>query len=160
MEKKLKHQQVVELYLNLSKVKGVEGRELTYAIKKNLKKLQPEIEVYQDEEKEVRKLLEDFDKEREKLNVKYATVDGKVKRKGSGYDISAEKMKDLEAEILALADTDPHKEVIKNFEEKWAELMKFRKEKESEFAPLYVTMEDIPKNISDENMNLIFELIE
>lgn len=157
----MKQTDTIILYGKLSKVENIEGRELTYAIKRNLKNLQPDIDIFIEEEKEIQKLIKDFGEARTELQKKYATVDGKLKMKSEKeYDLSENKLAELNAEITKLADTEPHKESIKKYEEKWAELLEFRKQKESSFVPLMVKLSDIPQNVSKENMDLIFDIIE
>ncbi len=148
----MKHTQVIQLFHNLSKVKGLEGRQVTYIVKKNLVALAEEIKIYQEEEKEIQEIISEFEEKKQEILKKYTGELGK--------EVSKKQMPDFEKDVKKLAETAPHKADIKKYEEKWEALIKHRTEKESKFKIIKVALSEVPEKISDENMNLIFELIE
>jgi hypothetical protein len=157
------HSEVLSLSNKLSKVKGLSGATVNYAILRNLKNLESEIDVYQKQEKEIGDMAKEYTEAVEKITRERATVSGEVKTKTnlSGqtvYDISANQQTALSEEIKEL--NTKYKDVIDATDLKWAELIKFRLESQSDFKLIKIKKEDVPSDISTENMTLIFDLIE
>ncbi len=159
------HAEVIDLNAKLSKVKNLKGFELNYAIKKNLKNLKPEIEIYSEQEKEIQEITKDFIDETNNLKSEYATVDGKVKLKHrqdgdktfTEYDVPAEKKKELQQKIEELR--KKHKAKLDEANDKWKDLMESRKTGRTDFEIFTVKKQNVPADISTEDMELIFDLI-
>ena len=152
-------QETIELVSKLLNVKGLTGRELCYAIKKNIKNLSTDMEFFKEEEEDLLKTIKEFTIEREKIRKKYIDPTNKVEIKNA-VGIPDEKFLEFGKEIDALAGIEPHKSAIKEYEDKSAELLRLRKAKTSDFVITKVKMSDVPENISNDNMNLIFDIIE
>lgn len=140
----MKHYEVIGLYNKLSKVEGLEGCKLNYAIKKNLSKLEIEINLYAKEEYELRSLTSEFQKEQSSLEKLFSKEEDK---------------KEFENQITELE--NKHQIKLKEFKEKWEQLMKFRKENDNpDFVIHKVKTSDVPENITTEQMDLIFHILE
>jgi hypothetical protein len=159
----MKHQEVIDLNHKLKKVKNLKGAAINYAIKKNLKNLVPEIEVYQEEENELLEVQKEFTEESNALWKEYATgEDGEVKTKTEEgvvmFDVPLSKRKELEKKLEDLR--EKHKEALDKVKEMWSVLEKSRAEGDSDFKIFTIKKEAIPDDISTEDMDLIFNLIE
>ncbi len=163
--KTMTHADVIEFNEKLKKVKGLKGADLNYAIKYNLKKLKPHIEVYAEQENEIREIVKEFNEERTKIQEQYATVDGKVKKRQENkdgqmyvtYDIPADKVQEVEAKIEELK--VKHKEKLDSVDLKWKELVDSRTKGKTDFEIFTVKRHHIPADISTEDMDLIFDMI-
>lgn len=164
-ENGMTHAEVIAFHGKLSRVRGLKGADLNYAIKWNLKKLKPRIEVYVEQENEIRDIIKEFNEEKKKIQETYATVEGKVRKleenKGGQihvkYDIPADKLKEFEAKIQDLE--VKHKDKLEEVDTKWAELMKSRKETKTDYEIFTIKRHHIPADISTEDMDLIFDMV-
>lgn len=135
------HQELIKLNSKLSDVKGLKGFKLNYAIKKNLSKLEPEIKIFAAEENDVRNIAKDFQKDVKELTEK------KLEKE----------LHEKEVKLLE----EKHKDVIKEANDNWAELMENRTTAVvADFSIYKIKAEDVPNDITTEQMNLIFEIIE
>ena len=159
----MKHSEVIKLYENLSQVKGLSGAKVNYAVLRNLKNLEVEIEVYKKQEEEINDITKEYSSLVELTYKNISTINGEVKTKTNEkgqtiYDIHNSKRPELKQILDGLA--LKHKKEIDSANEKWTALLKFRMENESEFKPITVKVSDLPSDISTENMNFLFNIIE
>ncbi len=159
------HAELISFNGRLKKVKGLKGADLNYAVKYNLKKLKPYIDIYIEQENEIRDLIKDFNKQKTELQEKYATVDGKVKKLEENrdgqiyatYDIPADKVAEVNAKIEELK--VQHKEKLDDVDQKWKELMESRTKGKTDYEIFTIKRHQVPADISTEDMDLIFDLI-
>jgi len=159
----MKRSEVLDLYTKLDKVKGLSGAELNFAIKKNLRMMKDDKEIALEEERELIKLADEYNKDSDNLKRDAATVDGKVltKKNEKGvevYDVAVEKLDELNDKLNSLYEKNAP--LFKEINDKWEALMNARKEKESNFVLYTIKKNEVPISISTEDMELIFDLIE
>ncbi len=145
----MKHVEIIQLNYKLSQVKGLRGNDINYAIKKNLSKLKPELEIYTEQEKDILVIKKPFDDA--VLELQKAFI-GKKEDEISEW----EKTK-FAAEVDVLKET--YKNILKEAQDKWDELVKFRNERDSTFEIFTVKKHHVPADISTEDMDLIFDII-
>jgi|SRR3972149_3539849 len=157
--------ELIELNKKLSTVKGLKGKELNYAIEINLVNLKNEIEILSKQEKEIMELTKEYTEKVQKLRTEAATVDGVVKTKDiiqNGqtiqiYDISPEKMVDLEKELTEL--NESNRQLFFQQQKEYVEFQTMLNEKESDFQLTKVEYKNVPDDISTEDFKLIFSLV-
>lgn len=160
--KTMKHSETIDLRDKLQKVKNLIGFEINYCIKVNLQRLKIALAPLVDMEMEDEKLIAQFNAELKALREKYATVDGEVKYKTNGstvqYDVPDAKLKQLELDVKSLK--VKHKKSLDAFSKKKKAYNDFLKKTDSKFKITKVKKQFIPKDITTENLDLIFDLIE
>ncbi len=158
----MKHQEVLNLRAKLQKVKGLKGRELNFEIKTNILEINRITEPLVAMEKEIEDVIIPFDKERNTLFIKNCTVNGIVKRKVFNgqeiYDVPLEAQGIHNQELIDLM--TKFKDDIDKYNKDRTEFVKFLNETESKFEISKVKKDCLPEDISTEDMDLIFDIIE
>ncbi len=156
------HQNVLNLRDKLLKVKGLKGWELNFEIKTNILEINRIVEPLVEMEKEIQSILTKFNEERNALHIKNCTVDGVVKKKIVGgmevYDVPLSKQVDNAKELGELM--TKYKIDIDRYNKENTGFLKFLNEEESKFKISTVKKEHIPEDISTEDLDLIFDIIE
>lgn len=161
---------LVNLHKKLSMVKGLNGFEAKLIVRKNLGKMQIEVDALALQEKENIELTSDYDKE---VNGLYKQFSGGKVTNGI-YTVPDEKLEDF----LKAVDVskEKHKAAIDAREKKEKDFLKFLKEKDSEFTdPFKIPLTLIEKyespvfdekgvivrpGISEENLEYIYDIID
>lgn len=158
----MKHSQVLVLQESLRKASGLIGFEINFCIKKNLQRIKTAIEPLAEMETEMLNIIKPFNDAKTELKKQYATVSGIVKYKQKEgktvFDIPEEKFAEFEKAVFDLS--VEHKNIIDSYETKMNEYVNFLQKTESDFKITTVSAKYVPKDISTENMNCIFDLIE
>lgn len=157
--------ELIELNKKLSAVKNLKGKELNYAIEKNLINLKAEIDILAKQEKEIIDLTKDLVEKIQNLRTEAATVDGIVKTKDiiqngqsvQVYDIGPDKMTEFETEINKL--NQANQELLIQQQKEYVEFQTMITEKESDFKITQVSLSKVPDDISTEDLKLIFDLV-
>ncbi len=158
----MKHSEVLSLRAKLQKVKGLKGRELNFEIKTNIIEINRIVEPLAAMEKEIDDILNQYNEERIALFIKNSTEGGEVKKKIVNnievYVVSPEKVEAHEKEFKKLQakfkkDLDKHKKEYSAF-------LKFLSETESKFKISKVKRHHVPEDISTEDLDLIYDIIE
>lgn len=147
---------LVELYSNLNKVKELKGVKFAYGIIKNINLIKPEIEVLQ-------KVMEPFadfiayEKERIELAKKFAEKDKDGNPKIEGNHFVLADIKKFEKDFLKLQkQCEPAIEKRKEQEKEYEKLLK----ENIEINLHKIKMADVPQDISPEQLEGIFAVIE
>lgn len=158
----MKHIEVIKLRDSLSQVKDLNGFEVNYAIEENLSRAQASLNPLQKQEESLHSLLEDYYNEKTAIQVKYATVDGQVKteKRDSAlvYIMPESLLPSFDKEIVEL--DKKHKPSIDKYETELEKFNSFLKDSDSSFIIFTVKKDAVPRDISRENMKLIFSIIE
>lgn len=153
----MKNKDLFSLYQGLKSVGKLVGVTFGYAVNKNLRTLKTELELLEETLKPSEQFLE-FRKKQEEIVKKYAKKDekGEFVIENFNYDIKGSE-EEVAKEIKPLR--EEYKEVLeaREAQEKaYTELL----EKESDFKPYTVKKEDLPKEITGDQMASIFDIIE
>lgn len=152
----MKNKEIVALHNNLKALKGLKGVKFNYAIARNISKLSTEIECLE-KSKEQTDLYKEFEKERVELAKSFA------KKNEKGVEIIVEKnyiILDQEAFDKSFEELkEKHKEAVAEREAQLKEYIELL-DKESTFIPFKIKVELIPEEITTEQMNAIYPLVE
>lgn len=153
----MKNKDLFSLYQGLKSVGKLVGVTFGYAVNKNLRTVKNELELLEETLKPSEQFLE-FRKKQEEIVKKYAKKDekGEFVIENFNYDIKGSE-EEVAKEIKPLR--EEYKEVLeaREAQEKaYNELL----EKESDFKPYTVKKEDLPKEITGDQMASIFDIIE
>jgi len=164
---KMKNKDIAKLISGINNVGSLKGVKFAYAMAKNRKKLDSELETL----KEANKLSDEFIKQDEKrveLAKKFADKDEKGNPKtkevpgGSSYlfNGSIEPSKEFEDALKDLRNTDSdYKKAVEDRESQEKEFTDLLN-KESSYVPHMVKLSDIPTDITSAQMDGIRDLIE
>lgn len=152
----MKKSKILELSRALNGVGRLSGVAFSYAVAKNIRLIQPEIEALQ-KAIEPSKEFSEYDQEREKLAIKHAKKDEKgnpviennqyVLEDKEAFDKEFEKLKEKNKEVLA-----GRTKQAEDFDKLLLE--------EVEVKLYKVKLENIPKEITTAEMNSILDIIE
>ena len=154
MNTKLKNRELFLLKNALQIVGRHQGVKLAYAMAKNLKAIEAEIELLQQTLKPSKEILE-YEKKRIELCIKHAEVEnGQPKMMNNNYVMTNRKAFDKEHEALKA----PYQKKIEEQEKKVEEYNKFLDNK-SNFEPYLISKDDLPNEITGAELTGIFSLI-
>jgi hypothetical protein len=147
--------EVIRLRNNLQIIEPFDGFKLNYAIKRNLETLKSVIQPLTDQENEINKILNEYNKERVILCEEHSKVDGKpIIVDGNYVPVNLERFNN---DFILLR--EKHAQSIADFEIKTAEFNKFLSENDSDFKIYQVNINEVPENLSSKNTELIYPLI-
>ncbi len=157
----MKKSEIVLLYNGLNSVGNLAGVIFSYCVNKNLNIITPEIEALQRSITPSKEFLE-YDNKRIEIVKKYAAKDGKgefimkVTNGQQSYDVG-ENEKVIEDEMLPIR--EEYKEVISNHEKQMTEYNALL-DTDSNVELYKVKLENVPKDITAQQMKSIFLIIE
>jgi uncharacterized coiled-coil DUF342 family protein len=157
----MKKSQIVELFKGLQQLKNLSGVKFAYAISKNISLLEKEIESLKASINPSEEFLK-FEKERVDLAKKYAEKDEndspKISTNPQGVqEYVIENKKAFNKEIEAL-----RKKYKKTIEERQKQYEEYKEllDTESKVELYKIKIDDVPKEITVEQMNIIKDLVE
>jgi DsbC/DsbD-like thiol-disulfide interchange protein len=140
----------------------LKGNDLNFAIKKNIKKAIEELAPAKEQEEEMALIIKPYVEEKEAAFKKASIVDGTPKTKFLGkqsvYDVQPENEESLKKELAEL--TVKHQGKIDEYDERQKEFQLFLKQKDSTFEITKVKRHHVPADITTEDMELIFDIIQ
>lgn len=154
---KITNQKLWALLQGIKNLSGLKGVKFAYGMAKNKRLIEQEIEILQEAIKPSDKFQE-YDKKRIDFCVKYADKDdkGKAKLEGNEYVFSGKNKEKFDKEIETLK-----KEYGQEQKEREEQIDEFHKlmTKESDFKPFMIAYEEIPEDITSDQMSGIIDLI-
>lgn len=149
-------QKIVDLAVALNKLTGLTGVSFSYAVAKNLNILKPEIESLQEAVKFSPEFKE-FDEKRIALAIKYAKKNevGQPATENGAYILEDQEAFNKEFTPLK----EEYKEALDKREEQLKEYEELLK-KETKLELHKISLADVPKEISVEQMVSIYDIIE
>lgn len=158
----MKHIEVIALRAKLQGIKALNGLDLNFCIKENIAAIEIAVKSLVQIEEENKSIIAKFTEEHKALRKKHATIDGDIKYKlihnQRIFDIPEANKKVYEADLLALK--KKHKKDLDAFEKKAEEYSTFVNTGESPFKPIKIAKSLLPGDISSENFDAVWELIE
>jgi len=157
----MKNIELINLYANLKELKELTGVKFSYAIAKNIKIIENEIENINASLKQTKE-EEEYNKKYKEICIKHSIKDDNgepiVKREGNyeSYSFDNKELFDIDIENLR----KENKEVLELIKEKEKNYNKFLNEEISNDIKLFkIELQYIPENITTEQMNNIFEIV-
>ena len=154
---KITNQKLGELFQGIKSVSELKGVKFAYGMAKNRRLIEEESKILQEALKPSDKFQE-YDKKRIEMCEKYADKDdkGKAKLEKNAYIFSVENKKKFDKDIEGL-----RKEYKKEVDDRETQAAEFQKlmEKESDYKPFIIAYEDVPEDITSDQMNGIIDLI-
>lgn len=157
----MKHIEVLNVKIGLTLV-SIPGFEANYCIKRNLIAIEESIKPLIEMEKENNAIIKDYNDAHRALRKLHATVLGEVKYKIENntqiFDIPKSAIPQYEADLKELK--KKHKKPLDAFYKKSEEYAKFLTDVESDFKVIPLKKELVPEDISKENFDRLWPLIE
>jgi chromosome segregation ATPase len=166
----MKHKAIIKLYSDIKSISGHSGEEFVHRIAKNRKKLLIEVEILNERREEIEKDLEEFNNKQQAISEKYASRDktGELIRENeTQYSdgrisftlvFTPENEEKNKLEIKALR--EEYKDTLDSYDNKIKEYNIFLNTKDSDFVPIMLKKEHIPKTLTEQDCFKIIDLIE
>ena len=151
----MKYKQILELNKSLSELK-LPGVKFAYAVARNIQALKPEVTALQEAIKQSPE-YQAYEKARVDLATKHASKDEKGKPVIVGNEFAIEDQEAFDKAIEELK--EKHKTTIEAREQQLKDFNELL-EKDVDVTLFKVALEDVPQNITTNQMTSIFEIIE
>ena len=154
----MKNKEVVALSHTFMQVGSVSGKKLAYVVSKNIARVKSALTPGNEILKETPEYLE-YEKKRTDLCMEYCEKgeDGQPRIENQNYVIATEKMTEFNGKVEELK--KEHEAVLDVMDEKRKKYQEFLEE-ESTFEPYKIKMEDVPENITPNQLQWIMGIID
>lgn len=154
----MKHIEVYSLYNKLTKLNGLQGFKLNYAIKRNEDHLSSRVKILDKLKTDIVEMARPYDIKRDELLTMMA--DGNKKQNDNGtinYEIKPEKHQEALAKLKEL--DEEYKDLIAIRTKELENYVKYLENEESDFIPYTIDHSDVPNTITTEQMDALYPLL-